>query len=262
MELLPVLRSDYLISSDSVWLTTMEGFSWKFNVDSLSMNQSVNRVRGLASSNLSRKFNLDGVCLRKLAQNQTVILEPGDTIRNAKYLEHTIDCSSVESSIAEAQTQRVKVTRRYWFAEHSIYPIAVELDINAPWVENQQYTYIFPLYEHPVRSTMNDEPEQISPKSLYNVQNSGFADYDSRVSYGELPFEFNSIEIDTYDGNVEIHLPNEEEVDIMLCDVAGRVLESQYGVRLQTSFSNLTDGTYLISISGRNWRVTQKITTR
>ena len=262
MELLPVLRSDYLISSDSVWLTTMEGSSWKFNVDSLSMNQSVARVRGLASSNLSRKFYLDGVCLRELAQNQTVILEPGDTIRNAKYLEHTIDCSSVEPSIAEAQTQRVKVTRRYWFAENSIYPIAVELDINAPWVENQQYTYIFPLYKHPVRSIMNDEPEQISPKSLYNVQNSGFADYDSRMSYGELPFEFNSIEIDTYDGNVEIHLPNEEEVDVILCDVAGRVLESQFGVRLQTSFSNLTDGAYLISISGRNWRVTQKITTR
>ena len=259
MELLPVLRSDYLISSDSVWLTTMEGSSWKFNVDSLSMNQSVNRVRGLASSNLSRKFNLEGLYRRKVAQNQTVILEPGDTVRNAKYIEQIIDCASVEPSIAESQTERANITRRYWFAENSIYPIAVELSIKTPWTYNQQYTYIFPLNEHPVSPTKNDEPKNISTKSLYNVQNSDFAENDTRMLYGELPFKFDSTEIDAYDGNIEIRLPIEEDVDVMLCDVAGRVIESRNAVRLQTSFCNLTNGVYLVSVSGANWRATYKI---
>lgn len=259
MELLPVVRCDYAAEDDSLRLMVAEGVSWRCQIDSAQQSGSLMQVKGTLSCNLSRKFDVRGCLSQKSSPGNTVILEPGDTIRSALLVEQTFEGIASELCVDDSVSHSLIASRRYWYAEGSQYPIAIELKCHFSSKCVGDYVYIFPLNEHPANQEQKNDQQE---RAFYNTT------FESKTTYGAennalsgtIPLESDKIIVSADNDCINVALPGEvDSADVILCDIQGRVLEAHKGAMLQTSFSNLRPGEYLISVSGADWRVTKKI---
>ena len=257
MEMLPMVRCDYAIDGDSLRLMAAEGVSWRCQIDSLQQSGNLMKLNGTLSSNLSRKFDVTGWLLQKSSSDNTVVLEPGDTIRNVLLVEQSFEGKAIELCLNDSAVHTLTAQRKDWFAENSQYPIAIELKCYFSGNLAGDYAYIFPLNK---QEQKKDQQDRILQNRLFE-SNPTQSDKNNAQS-GTIPFESDKLVVSTDNGRIDVGLPSGiDSADVILCDIQGRVLEAHKGVLFQTSFSNLRPGEYLVNISSADWRITKKIST-
>lgn len=268
MELLPELRSDFKVRGDSLWLTALEGRSWRCLTDTVRiLPLSSDSTESTLSFHLSRRFMIEGIMEYNVSSGHSVIIHPGDTITGVRLLTLSFSghVSREEDEFQEKGHVFKKITaeRRYWIYNGSVWPIATDCRLHVCGVIYINKAYLFPPEEHPQQSV---SANAIASPLVHGTVMPGnrSADLTDHASFSDdiSTEELNPvISVDGYSVTVAL-ASGMGQSDILLCDIAGRVLESHKRVELGTSFHGLRPGEYLISVSCGRTRVTEKISIR
>lgn len=269
MELLPEFRSDYSISGDSICLAAMEGRTWRCLTDTLSMLPHYNGpASGSLSINLSRKFDIKGNAGESVSYGHTVITAPGDTVTDVRLL--TLSFSgelteaTADSLVRTHASGHVEAERRYWIAGGAAYPLATDWRLVLPDGTTDSRIYVFPSAVQASEADLANAPKSPAARASADRQIKKQPDYGiEKNKHGGPRFEEIRPKINATDNTVIITLgAGSASADILLCDIAGRVIEARRGVELQTIFAGLVPGEYLVSILMGETRTTEKIIIR
>lgn len=265
MEFLPTVRSDFAVKGDTPILTVAEGNRWRFKTDSLRpLNAERDSIAGILGIDLSRRMSVEGVLSKTITGGHRAIVQQGDTICGISLLVIGITGSA---AISDSLCRQFASISRYWLTEGGRYPIAIERGVTSGDEIREYCAAVFPPDQQPegendiaadrlfsavrsagsIRSPLPGEIKNISGRQRSDGLASDVAD---RAGQAVITASGKTIHVAiAADGGA---------ADVLLCDVAGRVIESHPGVTDGISIDGLPPGEYLVSVSGESWRVTEK----
>lgn len=277
MEFLPTVRCDFRIQEDSLLLERIEGRTWKAMTGGMVVRPGMREaVSCRLSRNLSEMSMLEGVAECDAFAGHTVILQPGDTIRDARLFQLTfygrIHAAGDDYGKIDSVGMPASAVRRYWFAPESDYPVAVSQEV-ACGAEDMSGTYLFPLDGHPHGDGQSGRnvPVMAAIGALARnwvgdlVGGRAFrraATPTTGASNGQL-WDGKEPEVRVDGQAVTVNaLAETGRVDILLCDVAGRVLDRRRGVTSAVVFDGLRPGEYVIAVECGDRHFAEKISIR
>ena len=280
MEFLPSVRCDFRIHGDSLFLERLEGRTWRAETGGCPIRPgSVDAGHYHLSRDLAERWIMDGVTASSVADGQTAILQPGDTIRDARLFQitfsGTMHAAGDDYGTIDSTGQAVRVTRRYWFAPESDYPVAVGQEV-ACGAADMAGTYLFPLDGHPQSDgpARRNAPAMATIGALARMAEGKAGDLaGGGMSRRSATTTTGASKSQLWDGKEpEVRVDGQAvavnafaetgQVDILLCDVAGRVLDSRRGVTSPVVFGDLRPGEYVVAVECGNRHFAEKISIR
>lgn len=264
MEALPQVRSDYAVSGGSVRLIAVEGRRWRCTLDSILLGQNASdSLKGILGIDLSQRLSVEGVACQTLSNGHRAIMAPGDTLTDVSIVEMTFRGVMITTDSVRMQAH---ASKRYWLSAARC-PIAIETSASIEGCISECRTYLFPPGENAsvaegMPSTRIFRAAGFGPAPVYGLKHYGVADCgDSR--HAPVGLGDGNAYITVSDNEIEITVaPEAAPAEVVLCDIAGRVIEAHAGVAVSIPTSALPPGEYLVSVSGVGWRITEKITLR
>lgn len=265
MEALPHVRSDYAISGGSVRLIAVEGRRWRCSLDSILLGQNASdSLKGILGIDLSQRLSVEGVACQTLSNGHRAITAPGDTLTDVSVVEMTFRGVMITTDSVRMQAH---ASKRYWLSAATRCPIAIETSASIEGCISECRAYLFPPGENAsvaegMPSTRIFRAADFGPAPVYGLKHYGETDRgDSR--HAPVGLGDGNADITVSDNEIEITVaPEAAPAEVVLCDIAGRVIEAHAGVAVSIPTSALPPGEYLVSVSGVGWRITEKITLR
>ena len=264
MELLPSVRSDFAIYGDSIWLTALEGRRWKCTLDSILLGgNSSDSVTGTLGIDLSQRLAVDGVARQTLSKGHRAVMAPGDTLAGISLFTLAING---RNALTDTLQRPFEVQIRYWLAETESAPIAIERSAYFGFGIREYYACIFPPGQQQQYETDSVGGKIVKAVRSTGAYNGGIQDLIAKKNTESpakaIPTPAGACNADVRTDGTKIRVvlsPDVATADVVLCDIAGRVIESHAGVADSVSFDGLPPGDYLVSVSGTDWRITEKI---
>ena len=272
MELMPDCRTDF--ATDSLGdkkIIRLEGRTWRAEIDSLAIDGFSTHANSASMSvDLSSRFTIHGVYQQKSYSGYTVIFEAGDTLRDVRLL--CIDFHGNSKALyGDSLSSSLSLTRCYWFAPDSQWPVAVATNVDSNWGGEFQSLYLFP---ESMQSLAHENKSSSPTDSPY--KNVTFKPLDNPTiarHVTNIPNVMRSLRSDTSDGftaddiqtfingNQLIihHRDGDEATDFILCDLLGRTIPASTSVGNQITFYHLPTGDYILSYTINGERQSHKI---
>ena len=268
MEHLPDIRLDF-VRADGIYprIVLAEGRNWRVWIDSLPAGKQGERAdSAIMSVDLSLSMAAYGKSTQIFEHNQTVVCQPGDTVRSASLLRIGFE-GKLKTISEDSYDTPVSVERCYWTVAGEQYPLAVATIVD----HKPMSVYLFDRQNNAnhsiVSGSLATDPVRVTTLSGWTSE---AARSDILSQHGDstpptignenLRYSQQPI-IETSPGSLTVTLDREDPVDtnFSLCDISGRTIPISNKDGLTVSYTGLAAGDYILSVFFAGGNISYKI---
>lgn len=249
MELLPDCRCDFLIRGDSCRLLHVEGRTWRADGAIAIGSSGVCGVSADISRFLSEKYSFEGLVRQTVTAGATAIFACGDTLGGLSVFRIGID--GIARPADGRPAAPVSVNRTYLFQKQSALPVAIVTEYDGNIVSS----YVFKPSENAgetLRQQIAHTNQALPLRHLRADNLRPSVGVDRLQPLTEAHRQGCSIVLSGADLSVGFDDSENFTVQVVLCDVAGRMIPASSASEAGVWFKGLPPGYYVLGLTAND----------